>query len=90
MIKAHTMWLFTNRNCMIFDEDGNQMTEYQNAISCNSIDKKRALEITNKAEKFVLSKWSSHEFFHITRKEMQYLLGIRTHEMDLKDLKEKT
>lgn len=83
--KPHKMWLFTNRNCMIFDRDGNQIPEDQNAIDCYHLNKEAALRITLEAEEFRLAQWSKWEHA-ITRKEMQYLLGIRSKEMDLKQI----
>jgi len=67
---------------MIFDKERNQIDEYQKAIGCHEIDKDLAYQATLEAEIFEISQWYgwSHT---ITRKEMQYLLGLRTREMDL-------
>jgi len=75
MTKAKEMHLFTNRNCLIFDDDGKQICEYQSKISCLHIDKKFARKIINESEMFYLSKFRewSHE---ISREEMEYLLGV--------------
>lgn len=83
MIKPpHSVWLYTNRNCMVCDADGAQIPELQAAINCYDIDPRLALQITIDAQKFYLMKWCawSHE---ITREEMQYLLGLRSRDMDL-------
>ena len=71
---------------MIFDENGKQMTKYQNAISCYSIDADEALKITKEAQSFFIAQWLGSSF-QISRKEMQYLLGLRTREMDIEDIK---
>lgn len=79
MQKAESMWLFTNRNCLVFDKDGNQIPEYQCAITCYSIDKALALQACNEASEFHVG--SFHEWEHpIDRKHMIYLLGIATRE----------
>lgn len=82
-MKAHEIILYTNRNWMVFDADGQQMPDYQQAVSCFEIANadlaRRAI-----AEAYLLgiAKWGvwRHE---ITRTEMEYLLGLRTREMDL-------
>jgi hypothetical protein len=79
--RPHSVRLFTNRNCIIFDKDGGQIAEDQNAIDCYQLDKEAALRITLEAEEFYLTAWGRWEHA-ITREEMQYLLGIRTREMD--------
>ncbi len=81
MKKARKIWLFTNRNSMIVDESGDQIGEAQAAIGCYEVHPAEALRLTNEATEFYISKWQ--EWAHpITRKEMQYLLGLRTREMD--------
>lgn len=83
--KAHTMVLFTNRNCMVFDADGHQITRYQKAISCYKVNPKLALQATQEAEVFRISCF--RDWTHdIRRENMQYLLGIRTPDMDLADI----
>lgn len=75
MTKAKQMHLFTNRNCLIFGDDDNQICEYQAKISCLHMDKKFARKIINESEIFYISKFRewSHE---ISRDEMKYLLGV--------------
>ena len=73
--KAKEMWLFTNRNCLIFDNEGNQIVEYQRGISCSNLNKEVAYTATVEAESFHIGKF--REWVHdITREEMQYLLGV--------------
>lgn len=31
--RAHTIYIFDNGNCMVFDQDGQQISEYQRAMS---------------------------------------------------------
>ena len=81
MKKAKHMWLFTNRNCLVFDEDGEQIVEYQKAISCYALNKKLALQATLEASEFHIGRWREWEH-EIPRESMQYLLGLRTREMD--------
>jgi hypothetical protein len=74
--------LFTNRNIMVYNLKGNQIPFYQKSVSCYSINKKIAQEIADKAEKFFIARWT--EWFEpITKKEFEYLLGLRTRAMDL-------
>jgi hypothetical protein len=75
MDKAFEMWLFTNRNCMIFNEKGEQIPEYQIAVSCYNLEPVLAFQATEEATKFYISKFKewSHE---IRKEEMQYLLGV--------------
>lgn len=82
MGKIKAVWLFTNRNALIFDEKGEQIPEAQGAIDCYSIDPAVARQVCNEAREFHIAKWGgwSHE---ITRKEMLYLLGLVTKEEDL-------
>jgi hypothetical protein len=76
MRKAHDMWLFTNRNCLVFDEEGKQISEYQAAISCYTLDKNLAQKATEEAVEFHIGKF--HKWEHeITKDEMQYLLGLK-------------
>lgn len=84
MNRAHSLWLFTNRNSMVFDCNGQQIVEYQVAIGCYAIAPELALQACSEAEVFVLSRWGEWEQ-PITRTEMQYLLGLRTPAMDLTD-----
>lgn len=75
MQKAKSMWLFTNRNCLVFDENGEQIVKYQRDISCSHINKKIARQATIEAADFHLGKF--REWVHdITREEMQFLLGV--------------
>jgi len=73
--KAKEMILFTNRNCLIFDENGEQITDYQMAISCSHIDPDIARKATEESETFSISKFRQW-IQEITREEMQYLLGV--------------
>lgn len=82
--KARTVYLFTNRNCLVFDDKGEQLAWYQRAISCYDLDPELAKEVARDAQEIFLSRW--REWSHsITKKEFEYLLGLRTKEMDLAD-----
>lgn len=83
--KPHQLWLFTNRTWMVFDQDGQQIAEDQNAVGCHELDKVWALQVTLEAQEFRLACWGKWEHT-VTRKEMQYLLGLRTLQMDLEDI----
>ena len=83
--KIKTVCLFTNRNCMVFDEQGEQMVKYQRAISCYKVDKKLAMEVATSGAELFLSQWRA--WMHpISSKEFQYLLGLRTRAMDLAEI----
>ena len=80
--KAEAVWLFTNRNCMVFDKAGHQLPELQSAICSYRVDLDTALLVCGEANVFVVSRWG--EWAHqVTRREMEYLLGLRTQEMDV-------
>lgn len=77
--------LFTNRNCIIFNEDGNQDVEAQSAISCYEVTD-NAQQTIDSCEEFYIAKWQ--EWKHrVTKKEIEYLLGLRNQERDTKELK---
>lgn len=78
------MWLFTNRNCLVFNAEGKQIPYYQRAIFCYGLDPEIAMECTLLAKQFFIAQWRAwaHE---IDRKEMQSLLGLRTHKMDMEE-----
>lgn len=86
-MEANEIYLFTNRNWMVFDAQGNQMPEYQGAINCYGInDAALAERAISEAKLFYVCKWKDWEE-EVTKREMQYLLGLRTREMDLEDQK---
>lgn len=77
--------LFTNRNIMVYNLQGNQIPFYQRAVSCYRINRKVAQEIADKADKFFIAQW--REWFQpISKKEFEYLLGLRDRKRDLEDL----
>lgn len=79
--KAHSVYLFMNRNCMVFDKEGSQLPEYQRGITCYRVDKKIARAVAAEAKEFHISsfrEWSRP----ITRRSFEYLLGLRTRKMD--------
>lgn len=79
-MKVKEMILFTNRNCLIFNENDEQICEYQSKISCSHIDKKIARRITLESEKFSICKF--REWTHeITKEEMQYILGVHSSQL---------
>lgn len=84
-MKVIEMCLFTNRNCLIFDENGEQITEYQSKVSCSYLDKKIALQATEEAITFRICKFREWEH-EISRDEMQYLLGVHVHQTSQKKL----
>jgi hypothetical protein len=79
--KAKQMWLFTNRNCLVFDENGEQIPEYQVAITCYSLDRDVAKKVCDEATEFHICSWREWEH-EITKKHMMYLLGLVTREDD--------
>jgi hypothetical protein len=81
-VRIKSVYLFMNRNCLVFDENGEQVAKYQRAIGCYRLNKKLAKELAAKAETFYLSKWQTwcHE---IDRRSFEYLLGLRTKADDL-------
>ena len=81
MKKAKQMWLFTNRNCLVFDEEGDQIPEYQRAITCYSLNKKLARQACDEAEEFHIGSWRVWEHT-IDRRQMIYLLGLAKRGVD--------
>ena len=81
-----TLYLFTNRNCTIFDHNDEQDVKAQQEIGCYRIGE-NAQSVIDSCDIFYLSKWMdwNHE---ISKKEMEYLLGLRTKERDLEEMKE--
>ena len=79
--KAKQMWLFTNRNCLVFDENGEQIPEYQAAITCYSLDRDVAKKVCDEATEFHIGSWREWEH-EIPKKHMMYLLGLVTREDD--------
>lgn len=74
-MKAIKVALFTNRNSMVFGEEGNQIVEYQKAISCYNLNRDLALSLANEAKEFSICKFD--EWCHeISREEFLYLLGM--------------
>lgn len=84
MKTVSSLYLYTNRNVMAFDIDGQQVSEAQGAIDCYHIDIDIARKVCGEATKFYISKWREWNQ-EISRKEMEYLLGLRTLEMDLRE-----
>jgi len=87
MSKPHTFWLFTNRHIAVFDRDGNQLGDAQDTVSCYHIDSEAVSRVLDQAEVFEIVKWREWKQ-PVTKKDIQYLLGLRTREMDLQELDE--
>ena len=75
--------LFTNRNLMVFDEDGKQ-TPWQNAVTCYDINRPLLEKLILQPATYHLAKLP-HWKHEITCIEFQCLLGMRTKERDLSD-----
>jgi hypothetical protein len=76
--------LFTNRNLIVFDEEGKQH-DFQNAVDCYFIDEGLLNSLLSQPARYYIAKW--REWKHeISKKEFEYLLGQRTREKDLADL----
>lgn len=76
--------LFTNRNLIVFDEEGKQH-DLQNAVDCYEINQGLLDELLQQPARYYLAKW--REWKHeIRKKEFEYLLGQRTREKDMVDL----
>jgi len=83
-MKYRSVILFTNRNCMVFDNVGRQVPEAQGAIGCYEVDAEKAQAVLDDAAEFYVARWG--EWRHEVRKaEIEYLLGLRTRERDLAD-----
>lgn len=77
-----SLTLFTNRNMIVFDDKGEQDAEAQSSVSCYDIDAARAQSAVDSCTEFYLAKW--REWRHsVTKREIEYLLGLRTKERDL-------
>lgn len=79
-----SIYLYTNRNWLVFDLEGAQVPEAQDAVTCYAIDRVRAQQIIDQAEQFYIAKWGK-DSMRITRTEMEYMLGLRSHERDIKE-----
>jgi hypothetical protein len=77
--------LFTNRSIMVFNTDNLQIPFYQQTVSCYRINKVIAQEIANKARRFSISNWRGW-INPITKKEFEYLMGLRSKKRDLLEL----
>jgi len=76
--------LFTNRNVLIFDDDGTQDVAAQTCVSCYEIDKERAQAAIDSCDCFYISHW--REWKHeVPRRAIEYMLGLRTRERDLEE-----
>lgn len=68
--------LFTNRNCVGFDENNKPVTDVHNAISYSHVDKGLAILVIDAAERCYISQF--HEWKHEINKEvLKCLLGLR-------------
>lgn len=77
--------LFTNRNLIVFTEEGEQDAHLQGAVDCYEINEEVLQELLSQPARYYISKW--REWKHeITRQEFEYLLGQRTREKDIADL----
>lgn len=54
MIKE--VWLFTNRNVMVFDEDGEQIVDVQKVLGCNSLEYWHDKQTESSLEKVIEAK----------------------------------
>lgn len=73
--KAHTIYLCTNRNCLVYDAQDNQILKYQRAMRRRDFDKMLAREAAATGEKFYLMRW--REWCHeISRQEFKWLMGL--------------
>lgn len=84
MTACRSLICYTNRNVAAYDFEGNQIIKYQEAMTCYKIDKAIAMQVVKEARFFYVAKWGEWSK-EITRKEMEYLLGLRTLEMDLEE-----
>lgn len=80
-----SMTLYTNRNIIVFNQHGNQDPVAQTAVDCYAINPRMAQDVINDTEQFNLAKWAawSHQ---ITKREMEYLLGLRTRARDMEEV----
>ena len=79
-------YLFTNRNCIVFDHDDTQDIEAQQEIGCYQMGR-GAQSVLDSCDQFYISRWG--DWYHeVTKKEIEYLLGLRTRERDLEELEE--
>ena len=83
------VYLYTNRNIVVFDESGEQLPDWQSAVDCYQLDQKKALELSKLAQYFYLQQWNTGATIELSRKEFQYLLGLRNRESDLAELEQK-
>ena len=81
-----SFYLFTNRNTLVFNEDGEQCVEDQRACNCYDVDKDALQKVLDQCSTFYISKYSV--WIHVvSKKEIEYLLGLRTRELDTAELK---
>ena len=79
--KAKEMWLFTNRQCLVFDKDGIQIPEYQAEITCYSLNKEIAKRVCEEATEFHICSFKEWEH-PITKRHMMFLLGLVERDTD--------
>jgi len=74
-MRAYSIYLFTNRNCMVFNKSGEQILKYQKNMNCQRLDKDVAKKAIEEAREFYISKYK--EWVHdVSKEEMSYLLGL--------------
>jgi len=56
------VYIFTNRNCLIFNNHGEQMVEYQKKMSCSKLDKETARFVFDNAQEIYVGRWATKEF----------------------------
>jgi hypothetical protein len=76
--------LFTNRNLLVFNESDEQMIDLQGAIDCYSINPEKLRELLAHDCEFSIARWGKWRQ-DLTRREFEYLLGLRTAELDIAD-----
>ena len=78
--------LFTNRNLLVFDKEGKQ-TDYQDCVDCYNIDEKKLKILLNLPAEYYICRWGEWQH-QISKREFEYLLGQRTREKDIQELKQ--
>lgn len=76
MKKYKTMHLFTNRQIMVFDHKGDQVSDMQILVSCCSIaEREHIVDLLDNVDLFYIASWK--QWAHpITKQQMAFLLGI--------------
>jgi len=78
------IWISTTRNWMVFDNYGNEIIEYQKALTEDKINKKTVKFVLDNAQAIFITRKipdsNDIEKFEVSADEIKYLLGIHNNQ----------